>query len=101
MIIEKSRLKASKHFVFHGAKAYEPPAFGVRPLERIEVKKYVVRGDSFKLAEKALKLLEEVRRYRQNAVLATPWLARMENNLQVIARNYAKSTKRVLRVPPR
>jgi len=88
LVVEKKlTLKGRKHIAFHGVNAYEPPAFGVRPLERVEVRKYSERGETGGLAGEANRLLEAVKRYRQAATLPTPWMERMEANLNLIQKS--------------
>ncbi|MEW5955372.1 MAG: hypothetical protein AB1626_02425, partial [Candidatus Micrarchaeota archaeon] len=80
--------KGGKTLRFSGAREYEPPAFGVRPLKNLEVKRYMERTESAEalgLAGEARRILEAVRAYRTKATLPTPWLARMEVNLRLIA----------------
>jgi len=90
LVIENSwGIKGRKTLRFSGAIEYEPPAFGVRPLKNLDVKRYMDRDESARalgMAGDARRMLEVVSAHRMKATLPTPWLARMETNLRLIAK---------------
>ncbi|NYZ75564.1 hypothetical protein H0O03_04865 [Candidatus Micrarchaeota archaeon] len=91
-LVVEHRGWSKKRLFFRKPEDYAPPAFGIGTIERIEVKKFSAAEKARGLAREADRILDAVQNYRQKAKLPTPWLARMEANLQLIGRKLAEAS---------